>query len=258
MNVPLHGFLSAWALCSRIPAPLKSEPDYRSLGFWMPMVGLGASGFACAGAGLGSLAFGPGLLAALTAMAAQYLPFNLFHLDGLLDTADAAGISGDAEKRRTVLKDPRIGSYALFAGFLVLGSRLGATAALMARGGPVLWGALALAPPAGRLSAMLVTALSEPYGTGGLAASIGRPSPVKATLGYAVAAAPAAVLFGAAFGTVGAVGAMLVGGLAAIVTGAVIGHWYQKRMGGYSGDALGAAVELGELLILLIAAAISR
>jgi len=258
MNAPWHRFLSTVSLVSRIPVPLRSEPDYASVGFWMPVTGLGASAFACAGAGLGSLAFGPGTLAALCAMTAQYLPFNLFHLDGLLDTADAAGVFGDQEKRRAVLKDPRIGSFALFAGFLALSARLGATSLLLVRGGPAVWGALSLAPASGRFGSMLVTAFAEPYGKAGLASVLGRPSPVKATLGFALAAVPAAILFGAAYGTVGAVAAILAGGLSAIAVAAGIGHWYGKHMGGYSGDALGAAVELGELFVLVIAAAICR
>ncbi|OHD25130.1 MAG: hypothetical protein A2Y38_05210 [Spirochaetes bacterium GWB1_59_5] len=258
MNTPLHGFLSTWTLCSRIPAPLRTEPDYRNVGFWMPIVGLGAASCSMAGAALGGLAFGPGALAALCAMGAQYLPFNLFHLDGLLDTADAAGVFGDVEKRRAVLKDPRIGSFALFAGFLALAARLGATAMLLTRGGTAAWGALALAPVSGRLGSMLVTAMAEPYGSGGLASALGRPSPINATLGFAVAAIPAAILFGIAYGTIGAVASILIGGLVAVGVGAMVAAWYAKRMGGYSGDALGAAVELGELFVLLIAAAVCR
>lgn len=256
MNTPLHGFLSTWTLCSRIPAPMRTEPDYHDVGFWMPVVGLGAASCSVAGAALGWLAFGPGALAALCAMGAQYLPFNLFHLDGLLDTADAAGVFGDLEKRRAVLKDPRIGSFALFAGFLALAARLGATAMLLTRGGTAAWGALALAPVSGRLGSMLVTAMAEPFGTTGLASALGRPAPVKSTMGYALAAIPAVILFGVAYGTIGAIASILVGGLVAIAVAAALGNWYTKHMGGYSGDALGAAVELGELAVLLIAAAV--
>ncbi len=258
MRAALHGFLSAFTLASRIPAPLRSEPDYGALGFWMPVVGLCAAAVACAGAWLGSLAFGPGPLAALGSIVAQYLAFNLFHLDGLLDTADAAGVNGDAERRRSVLKDPRVGSFALFAGFAALAARLGAVAALAERGGPAFWGALCLAPVAGRFGSMLVTAFCEPYPGGGLAAMIGRPSPLSSTVGYAVAAAPAALLFGAAYGPIGAAASMLAGGLAAVATAAFVGHWYGERLDGYSGDALGAAVELGELAALLLAAAVAN
>lgn len=256
MSSPVNRFLSTWSLISRIPSPLKEEPDFGAIGFWMPIVGLGASATACLGAWLGLLAFGPGLLAALVSITAQYSAFNLFHLDGLLDTADAAGVSGDVAKRREVLKDPRLGSYALLYGFLLLAGRLAATSALLTHGGTVAWAALALAPVSGRFASVLVTALSEPYGHGGLAALLGRPAPIKSTLGYAIASVPAVLLFGIAFGPIGAIAAVLAGGTSAIIIGAVVGLWYGKHMGGYSGDALGAAVELGELLILVISAAI--
>ncbi len=258
MNTPMHGFLSAWSMMSRIPARLAREPDYSNAGFWMPIVGLGAAAAACAGAGLGLLAFGPGLLSALCAMVPQYLGFNLFHLDGLLDSADAAGVNGNAEKRRAVLKDPRIGSFALFAGFVALSGRLGASASLLSGGSAAAWGALALAPATGRFAATLIPSMAEPYGPGGLASLIGRPSPAGSTIGYAIAAIPGTILFGVAYGAVGAMASILAGGLVAIAVSAAIGAWYRARLGGYSGDAMGAAVELAELAVLAIAAAIAR
>lgn len=255
MSSPFNRFASTWSLLSRIPVPLKKDPDFGAAGFWMPIIGLGAAGAACIGAWLGLLAFGPGLLAALASISSQYTCFNLFHLDGLLDTADASGVEGDVSKRREVLKDPRLGSYALLYGFILLAGRLAAMSALLTRGGAATWGAIALAPVSGRFASVLVTSLSEPYEHGGLARLIGRPSPVKSTLGYAIASSPAVLLFGIAYGPIGSIAAVLVGGSSAIVVAALVGHWYGKHMGGYSGDALGAAVELGELCILVLSVA---
>lgn len=258
MSSPLHRLMSTASLISRIPVRLRAEPDFSGADFWMPIVGLGAGACACGGALLGSALFGPGVLAAIATMAAQYLPFNLFHLDGLLDTADAMGVPGDVERRRIVLKDPRIGSFALFAGFVALSARLGALTALLQRGGPLPWGALLLAPVAGRFAALVVTGASEPYTDGGLASLLGKPSLVKAAIGYAIAAVPAAILSGIALGPLGSAAAILAGGLAALVSGLGVGRWYARHMGGYSGDALGAAVEAGELLVLLAASIISH
>jgi len=258
MSSPLHRLLSTSSLISRIPVRLCSEPDFSGADFWMPIVGLGAGACACGGALLGSALFGPGLLAALAAMAAQYLPFNLFHLDGFLDTADAMGVPGDAEARRTVLKDPRIGSFALFAGFMGLSTRLAASSSLLSSGAPLAWGAFLLAPVAGRFAALVVTGAAEPFAGGGLASLIGKPSLVKAAMGYAIGAIPAAILFGASHGPLGAAVAIIIGGLAALVSGLLAGRWYARHMGGYSGDALGAAVEMGELVVLLAASIITH
>lgn len=253
MKSALHRLISTLSLISRIPVKLRDEPDFSGADFWMPIVGLGAGACACLGAAAGSALFGPTLLAATASIAAQYLPFNLFHLDGLLDTADAAGAGGEVDRRRSVLKDPRIGSFAFFAGFVVLAARLGAIAALLRHGGPLPWGALMLAPVAGRFGALVVTGASEPYAGGGLASLLGRPSLVKASMGYAIAAIPASILSGAMLGPLGSAAAIIAGGLAALVSGLLVGRWYARRMGGYSGDALGAAVEVCELFVLLAA-----
>ena len=63
---------------------------------------------------------------------------------------------------------------------------------------------------------------------------------------------------GATFGTLGVMASMLIGGFTATAIAAFTGAWYARNMDGYSGDALGAAVELTELALLLIAAAIIR
>jgi adenosylcobinamide-GDP ribazoletransferase len=258
MKSLLNGFLSAWMLVSRIPVTLRGEPDYSRVGFWMPLVGWGAAAAACAGAGLGLALFGPGVLAAVVAMTAQYLAFNLFHLDGLLDTADAAGVQGNAEKRRMVLKDPRIGSFAFFAGFIVLSGRLWATASLFSAGGAAVWGSLILAPVAGRFASMLVPSMSIPCPGGGLATVLGKPSPVEATIGYTISAIPAAIIIGVQYGPVGVMLSLAGGGAAAIIVALALGFWYRRQLDGYSGDALGAAVELTELIVLLASCAVFR
>lgn len=264
MNL-LHRFMSTLSLVARFPVPLRSKPDYSSVAFFLPLVGLHAGLLACAGAFIGLAAFGPGLLAALSAILAQYLAYNLFHFDGLLDTADAAGAFGDQDKRRAILKDPRIGAFAMFAGFMVLAARAGALSGLfeltragMARASLLPWAALLLAPTAGRLAAIVVTLSCSPASTKGLAASLGSLSPISAILGYALAAAPASLLAGIIWGPLGAALSLLTGALVAIVTGVMLGIWYGRKLGGYNGDALGAAVELGELVVLLLALLVGR
>lgn len=255
MNDTLHRALSVASLMSRVPVRLNGAPDYSSADWMIPLSGLASGLAACAGAGAGLLLFGPGPLAAAVAMAAQYLAFNLFHLDGLLDSADAAGVLGDKEKRKAVLKDPRIGSYAFFIGFLALASRLAATASILSSGSAAAWGTLVIAPAAGRLAAMLVCSAGTPAETGGLGASLGKPSALKSAFGYAAAAAPGALLWALALGPFAGAAAMLAGAFVAIAVGLGVSRWYGKRIGGYTGDALGAAIELGELSVLLSAAA---
>jgi adenosylcobinamide-GDP ribazoletransferase len=289
MNL-LHRFMSTLSLVARFPVPLQSKPDYGAVAFFLPLVGLHAGLLACAGAFIGLVAFGPGLLAALCALLAQYLAYNLFHFDGLLDTADAAGAFGDQAKRQAILKDPRIGAFAMFAGFMILAAKAGALSDLfeLARLGPgssgsagvdvtgtgvagtgvmgggvarislLPWAALLMAPTAGRLAAIVVTLSCSPASTKGLAASLGSLSPVPAILGFALAASPAALLAGMIWGPLGAALSLLAGAMMAMITGVAVGLWYGHKVGGYNGDAMGAAVELGEVLVLLLALAVGR
>lgn len=258
MPSAFHQAASVWSLMTRIPVALRSEPDYAEADWMIPTVGLGAALAAGAGAGLGLLFFGPGVLAAIAATAAQYLAFNLFHFDGLCDTADAMGAFGDEEKRRTALKDPRIGSFGLFAGVMAMAARLAALSSLLSVGGVWPWAALALAPVAGRFGAVVIACSARPAGLGGLGAALGGSKPVRAAFGYAFAAAPGALLFGMLGGPAAAGAAVLAGAAAGIVAGLAVGRWYERSLCGYSGDALGAAVEIGELIVLGGAAALLR
>lgn len=270
-----HRFKSTLALVARFPVPLRSAPDYGSFAFFLPLVGLHAGLLACAGAFVSLFLFGPGLVAALGALLLQYLAYNLFHFDGLLDTADAAGVSGDQEKRRATLKDPRIGAFAMFVGFMVLAGKAGALVGLfdlaanasvssvggasaMTKTGLLPWAAMILAPPAGRLAAIVVTLSSGPASTRGLAASLGKLSPVAASLGFVLAASPALVIAGVVWGPFGAGISLIASALLGIATGLLVGRWYGRNVGGYTGDAMGAATELGELLVLLLGLAAGR
>ncbi len=256
MNDLGHRAASVFSLMSRLPVRMKEEADYADADWMIPLVGLPAAAFSCAGAALGLFAFGPGLLAAACALAAQYAAFNLFHFDGLVDSADALGAFGDADKRREALKDPRVGSFGLFVGALAIVARLAATAGLLRAGGALPWAALAMAPAAGRLAAMVVFCSGQAASAGGLGSAFSGARPERAALGYIVASAPGALLFGLRAGPLAAGLSILLGALIAIALGLAVGQWYRKTFGGFSGDALGAAVELGELALLCAAAAV--
>lgn len=252
MKQEIVRMLSCLSLVSRLPVPLRQAPDYRHSDFWLPSIGLpvGCLGFAVTW--LASLLFGPGLLAVLAGMAAQYAAFNLFHLDGLMDTADAAGVMAGPEKRRAILKDSRIGVFAFFAGFLALGTRWAAGGQLLAAQPALLWAALLLAPVAGRLAGILTIAGGRPANPEGLAAAMGEQGAIPAAFGYCLGASPAFFYLAIQDHLLSAI-LLFVGaaGLAGLV-GLAVRAWYQRRVGGYTGDAIGAAIELTEVLCMLL------
>ncbi len=281
---PARRALSTLILVSRFPVPLKGEPDFSGVPLWLPMVGFAAALVAAGGYALSSLAFATGGARAFCALLFLYLAFDLFHLDGLLDSADAFMGGGSRERRLEILKDPRVGSFGLFAGVAYLGA-LWYCAARASALPLFLAPAVLAAPVAGRAASALVPVFLAPARPGGLGAMLQPYSKRAAWTGLALSAAIclaiawlSALFLGearAAAGAAPAVSAEATGiiarfpavgrSLTATGVGFVCGvaagllpmlASYGRKLGGYTGDALGAAVCLGSLGHLACALAI--
>jgi len=256
MKQGVSRFLSVFTLLSRLPVKASFEPDYSRADFWIPAMSPIVSIFAAAGAAVGLLLVRDPFLGAICAIAVQYWCFNLFHLDGLLDTADAMAPYASREKRLEILKDSRIGSYAFFFGTVALAAKAGAMVVLFRESLLAAAVAVLAAPLAGRLAAALVPLLAPPARPEGLGALMKGFSAGRVALGGLLGVVPLGVV--ALWGGPAAIAALV--GLGAILVGAAIGgvglsRLYRARIGGFTGDALGAAVETGELATLLILAA---
>ena len=209
----------------------------------------------------------PDALVVIFILIAQYLGFNLFHLDGLMDTADAFLGSADREKRLLILKDSRIGVYGFFAGAAVLGLK----AALLISLFPLARNFLALVfawPLWGRLSAALIPCMVKPLNPGSLGALVKDSRLHRCVFGMAIAlllwVLPVQGLC-MALSPTAAISEILRVTIAAILCPCVIcplvafyyARLYRNFLGGYTGDALGAAVETAEVLYELSVLCIS-
>ena len=186
----------------------------------------------------------PPLPAAALGVAAGALVTSAMHLDGLADTADGVGAALSGGDPATAMHDPRLGVFGGAALALDLLLKVSVMSALVA--GPrfpieaIAAGALARA-------AALALMTGLPYvGTGTGAWSRGlHLAPCLAGIGIASILGVLAV--GPAFGAMAA---------AAVVVAAIVGRWSHRRLGGVTGDTLGAAVELAETLALTAALAL--
>jgi len=189
-----------------------------------------------------------------------YLVTGITHLDGVADLGDAAVVHGDADRRREVLKDSALGvGGALAVALVVVGlAAAGASVADAARlpavgeAARLSAGGAAVLVVAAEVSARGATAALVCLGDaahGGLGSALTRESGARSLAGVALAVAPAVPLSGAVGGSAGvrAVAAVLV---AAAVVGLLAFAWARARLGGVSGDVLGATTELARVTAL--------
>lgn len=245
--VALRDLPGAFGLLTRLPA---GGPGRGAASAWAwPVAGAVVGGLAAAAA-LGALAAGlPAGVAAGAALAVQALATGALHEDGLGDTADGIWGGRTPERRLEIMKDSRIGSYGVLALLLVTLLRWSALAALLHPGAG--WGVVAGLIALGALSrvpmAVMMTALPPARGTG-LSQGMGRPHPATAAL-----ATVAGLGLALPLGPGAALALALACGLPALWLGAVA----RRRIGGQTGDVLGATQQLSEaagLAILVVIA----
>ena len=207
---------------------------------WFPLIGAGIGLLLMALDAWLARAF-PALLAALLTVTAWKVVTGGLHLDGLADCLDGLG-GGTPEHRRAIMSDSRIGAFGAIGLILFL---MLVIVALSGMDAPTRWRALLVAPTIGRATPPLLARVFPAGGDGQGAAFAG------AVRGWAVAVAllAAVVVAMAALGVEG-----LVALAVALGTALLAARFVVARVGGITGDVLGASVELAELAVLLTVA----
>jgi adenosylcobinamide-GDP ribazoletransferase len=245
----LGHFLVALGFLTRLPVP--GSLDHGGDRFarsapYFPLVGalVGAVGAATL---LIASAVLPVPVAAGLAIGAGVLVTGGLHEDGLADTADGLGGGATAERALEIMRDSRIGSYAGLALVFSVGLRWAALAGMASADGAV---ALAVAHGVSR-AAIPPVLRAAPYAraTGlasGLAGAVTRTeAAVAVLLGLALA-----VLAGPICGLVAFMAAAGAGGFMVTIL--------LRRLGGYTGDGLGAVQQVAEVAVMLALAACWR
>ncbi len=217
-----------------------AQPPQPAALAWFPAVGLGLGG------ALGGLWWGldktwPAPVAAAIVVAADLAATGMLHVDGLADCGDGLLAHLPRERRLSVMAEPQVGAFGVITVGATLLARFAALSAL--RPSPRLLAGLWCLSR----SAMALTVRSQPYARpeGGLASGFAGNTKTLAP-GFAAAAGlllsqkPKRGLAAFLAATAAA------GGTVALA---------RRRLGGYTGDVLGAAGVMGETAGLLVAAA---
>lgn len=243
---PVSGLRTAASFLTRVPLHRDGEIDLAGSVPWFPVVGLliglvGGGVFA-----LASEVLTPAVSAAL-ALVVTALVTGAFHQDGLADIADAFGGGWDREQRLAILKDSRHGTYGVMALVLSTAVQLSALASMTAA-----WGLAALiaAHPLARSAVLGVLLTARPARPEGLGTD------------YAAGLRRGVVAVGAGVGvgvTAFALGPWAAPAVAAVtlttVSVVVLAH---RKIGGISGDVLGAIEQVAEGAVLVMIAGVGH
>jgi adenosylcobinamide-GDP ribazoletransferase len=211
---------------------------------WFPLVGLLVGGIAAAVFYLAHLLW-PGTIPLLLAVAAGAWVTGGLHEDGWADTFDGFAAGRTRERILAVMKDSRIGAAGALGLILLVLSKLAALMLLPWTGVPA---ALIAAHVLSRWSSIpLMWGLPYARPEGGMAGPLaGRVSAGRLAAGTLLALLIAVPLLR---------WQILPAGLATLAAVALAGVFFRRRLGGITGDCLGAVNQLVELAVLLALAA---
>jgi adenosylcobinamide-GDP ribazoletransferase len=235
----VRSFLAAVAFLTRIPvanAAFEAEEVAHSAG-WFPLIGVLLGATYC-GIAVALKPHLPIAVIAVLLVAIDAILTGALHFDGFADTADGFGGGKDRDDVLRFMRDHAIGSYGGLALVLLVALKVAVYCSLLSQTNWVV--ALVVTPALGRWSILVLTA-TLPYARAGesVAEGMGKQSLLWGTL--VVLLVLTASLSMRAWIAAGMVGAVTL----------CFGSYCRRRIGGITGDTLGANLQICESAALL-------
>ena len=251
MSTYYWGFWYAVIFLSRVPGPYlkRLDPEVQQAAMWFyPIVGamLGLVSVTLVWLCFQYNPAAPIFMVAALVLALWVYFTGAMHLDGVADTADAwVGGLGNHERTLEIMKDPRIGSMGVAAMLVILLVKFAALVALLEQAqnhNALLLGGLVLIPMmarAGIIGMMATTVYARKEGMVSHTANAATLS--KVLVMFTLLGLLAIPLFA---------GKTMLMLLVWVGVLALYRRALNKRLGGYTGDTLGATVEIQEAVLL--------
>ncbi len=239
-------YFQAFVMCQSMfcafpwPWPVWEEKAREKMLPFLPLVGLEIGAVWAILAWLVSVLHLPGLMAALVVAAYPYFATGFIHLDGFMDVTDAVKSCRSLERRREILKDSHVGSFAVIGLALLLLAQFASAASLPDRNHTVF---LLLLPMVSRCGSLLAVTALPPMNTSQYAGQNLPGSHIAAGIGLLGVALCAGFRAGVPTG-LGLVGCALGYALAL--------RWAYRSLEGMNGDIAGYALTMGELVGLAV------
>jgi adenosylcobinamide-GDP ribazoletransferase len=245
------GLITAIRTLSILPIPGKDAERMSSSLPWFPLVGFM----------LGSICYGMALLmefvtgnrwpegTAIIVLGCGILLTRAIHMDGLADWADGFGGGRDRQKILAIMKDPHVGAFGVIAVVVIVAVKWVALTGLIAFGSStyIIVSYIVSRTMQVELAASLPYARAED-GTAAPFVKDARFSHRFAALFFAL------VVLAGLCGPITSAATMCLGWLVC----RLFGWWCYRRVGGVTGDLLGACSEIMETIILFIGAIVGK
>ncbi|MDX2242958.1 MAG: adenosylcobinamide-GDP ribazoletransferase [Leptolyngbyaceae cyanobacterium bins.302] len=236
-------WLGAIAFYTCIPIPHHWALNFSGIARWAPVVGLvigGSVGFLDLVLALLQM---PILVRSVIIVASWVAITGGLHLDGAIDTADGLAVL-DPQRRLEVMADSRTGAFGVMVAILILLLKSTALDSLTANRG---W-ALMLAAGWGRWGQLIAIArypYLKPQGKGAF-----HKDAIRSLWDVVPSLFLMVLISGFPFVADGKAGRAIVLILGCTLIALGTGAWFNKKLGGHTGDTYGAVVEWTETLIL--------
>ena len=243
-------FLVALQFLTRIP--INSVPGFTEdwlvrCAKYFPLVGA-MVGAICGIVALGTTAFFPDPLPVLFTILAGIIVTGALHEDGLADTIDGFGGGTTRESVLEIMRDSRLGTYGAIGLVSVLAIKV---AALMSMDPMSIMRVLIAAHAIGRLAGVVtlnVLSFAGDPATAKVSQTTSQMTPMEISVAVVfglgaglLVVQPVTFIFGALAATIGTVGLILLA---------------KRKIGGFTGDVLGAAEQVAETAFIVAAVAI--
>ncbi len=234
-------FWIALQFLTTFPVQLKAMPSKQQNGqsvLFYPLVGLIIGAILCGIAML--LQAVPAILSASIILVLWIWLTGGLHLDGLADTADAwVGGFGDAERTLKIMKDPACGPIGVLSLIIICLLKWSALYLLIQK---QLYSALVLFPVLGRLAPMFLFLTTNYVREKGLGSSMASYIPKKLALAIMLFV----VISSLYFSVLGCIASLVT-----ILSLLYLRRKFKQRIGGITGDTVGASIEICECVSLL-------
>ena len=236
MKTYLHAFAMCQSMFCSIPAPqVWDEKAKDKMLLFLPIVGLEIGAIWVGIAWACRLLNLPTMIAALILSAYPYIVTGFIHLDGYMDVTDAIKSWRDLDRRREILKDSHVGSFAVIGIVLLMIAQFAFFASAPADANFLI---LIFVPAVSRCCSSLAVTGLKPMSTSQYADQKKPKSHIVALT------AMLCIFLGAGFMLCGKYGFALIGGMAGY--GLALRRGY-KSLEGMNGDISGYALTVGEL-----------